>query len=77
MSMKVLRTPETRFANLPDYPFAPNFVQITPELRLHYIDEGPQDATSVLNARITADISKTCAGNSPVCAVSAAKFSAN
>ena len=46
--MKVLRTPETRFANLSDYPFAPNFMQVTPELRVHYIDEGPRDATPVL-----------------------------
>jgi methionyl-tRNA formyltransferase len=41
-------TPEARFANLPDYPFAPNFLQITPELRLHYADEGPRDAVPVL-----------------------------
>lgn len=46
--MKVLRTPEARFANLPEYPFAPNFLQITPELRLHYLDEGPRDAIPVL-----------------------------
>ena len=46
--MKVLRTPETRFTNLPDYPFAPSFLQITPELRLHYVDEGPRDAIPVL-----------------------------
>jgi hypothetical protein len=43
--MKVLLTPETRFTNLPDYQFAPNFLQITPELRLHYVDEGPREAT--------------------------------
>jgi haloalkane dehalogenase len=37
--MKVLRTPDSRFANLADYPFAPHHHQITlqgaPELRLH------------------------------------------
>ncbi len=46
--MKILRTPEDRFANLPDYPFAPHYHQITPELRLHYVDEGPRDASPVL-----------------------------
>jgi haloalkane dehalogenase len=46
--MQVLRTPDTRFANLPDYPFAPHYHQVTPELRLHYVDEGPRDAPPVL-----------------------------
>jgi haloalkane dehalogenase len=46
--MKVLRTPDSRFEDLQDYPFAPNYHQITPELRLHYVDEGPRDATPVL-----------------------------
>ena len=42
--MRALRTPESRFANLPGYPFAPHYHQVTPELRLHYVDEGPRDA---------------------------------
>ena len=46
--MNVLRTPESRFADLPDYPFAPHYHQVTPELRLHYVDEGPRDAAPVL-----------------------------
>ncbi len=50
--MKVLRTPDSRFANLADYPFAPHYHQITqqgaPELRLHYVDEGLRDAPPVL-----------------------------
>lgn len=46
--MHVLRTPEERFANLADYPFAPHYHQITPQLRLHYVDEGPRDAPPVL-----------------------------
>jgi len=46
--MNVLRTPESRFAGLPDYPFAPHYHQVTPELRLHYADEGPRDAAPVL-----------------------------
>lgn len=46
--MKVLRTPEDRFADLPDFPFEPHYHQITPDLRLHYVDEGPKDAPPVL-----------------------------
>ena len=46
--MNVLRTPESRFAGLPHYPFAPHYHQVTPELRLHYVDEGPRDAAPVL-----------------------------
>jgi len=47
-AMQVLRTPDTHFAGLPDYPFAPHYHQVTPELRLHYLDEGPRDAPPVL-----------------------------
>ena len=42
-----LRTPEGRFASLPDYPWAPRYVSDLPSLaglRMHYIDEGPKDA---------------------------------
>lgn len=37
--MKFHRTPEERFADLPSYPFEPNYVEIA-GLRMHYIDEG-------------------------------------
>ncbi len=46
--MDVLRTPDERFAALPDYAFAPNYLQVTSGLRAHYIDEGPRDAPVVL-----------------------------
>ena len=46
--MKVLRTPDERFANLPDYPFASHYHEVVPGLRLHYVDEGPRDAKPVL-----------------------------
>ena len=42
-----LRTPDTRFADLPGYPWQPHYVSDLPTLhglRLHYLDEGPQDA---------------------------------
>jgi len=46
--MEVLRTPDARFAGLADYPFAPHYHQVTDDLRLHYVDEGPRDAPPVL-----------------------------
>ncbi len=44
---KVLRTPEQRFINLPDFPFDPVYVDDLKGfggLRLHYVDEGPKNA---------------------------------
>jgi haloalkane dehalogenase len=50
--MKVLRTPDSRFANLHGYPFAPHYVDVkagdTDSLRMHYIDEGPPDGPPVV-----------------------------
>jgi haloalkane dehalogenase len=50
--MKVLRTPDARFENLPDYPFAPNYVEVPDgeggALRMHYVDEGPRDGQAVV-----------------------------
>jgi len=45
--MEALRTPEERFENLPDYPFAPNYLEVD-GLRMHYVDEGPKDGEVVL-----------------------------
>jgi haloalkane dehalogenase len=45
--MELLRTPEECFANLPDYPFAPHYVEID-RVRIHYLDEGPANAEPVL-----------------------------
>jgi haloalkane dehalogenase len=46
------RTPDSFFVNLPDYPFAPNYVLLDDgeggELRMHFIDEGPADGEVVL-----------------------------
>jgi tRNA(adenine34) deaminase len=42
-----LRTPDEHFAALPDYPWPPRYVSDLPSLaglRLHYLDEGPQEA---------------------------------
>ena len=45
--MKVLRTPEERFQNLPDYPFKPNYIDID-GMRMHYVDEGKNENETVL-----------------------------
>ena len=48
----ILRTPDARFQNLPEYDFEPNYIEIpygasgTP--RVHYIDEGDTNAPVVL-----------------------------
>ena len=42
-----LRTPDSAFADLPGYPWAPNYISDLPALnglRLHYLDEGAPDA---------------------------------
>jgi len=50
--MQVLTTPESCFENLPGYDFSPNYRVIGDgeggELKVHYIDEGPQNGTPVL-----------------------------
>jgi haloalkane dehalogenase len=51
--MKVLRTPDERFAGLPGYDYAPHYVEIpsgegAETLRVHYIDEGTSDAAEVI-----------------------------
>lgn len=47
MPIEARRTPDERFENLPGYAFAPHYVDDLTGyegLRVHYIDEGPQDA---------------------------------
>ena len=46
--MKVLRTPDERFRDLPGYPFAPHYVELSQGLRVHAVDEGPRDGAPVL-----------------------------
>jgi haloalkane dehalogenase len=50
MPIEALRTPEGRFAILPGFPYAPNYIDDLPGyegLRFAYIDEGPADAETV------------------------------
>jgi haloalkane dehalogenase len=44
---QVLRTPEARFANLPDFAYTPHYTEIG-GVRIAHIDEGPRDAPIVL-----------------------------
>lgn len=50
--MEIVRTPEERFTDLPDYPFEPNYVDVDDQdggtLRVHYLDEGPSDGAPIL-----------------------------
>ena len=46
--MEILRTPDSRFENLADWPYAPRYLEITDaaagqNLRMAYVDEGPVD----------------------------------
>ena len=49
--MKVLRTPDSQFADLPDYDFTPNYTSVTDAdgtvLRMHSVDVGPRDADPI------------------------------
>ena len=42
-----VRTPDSRFENLPDFDYAPHYVEVD-GLRMHYVDEGPRDGEVVL-----------------------------
>lgn len=44
---EVVRTPDSRFDNLPDYSFTANYVESN-GYRIHYVDEGPKDGQVIL-----------------------------
>ncbi|ULE32311.1 haloalkane dehalogenase [Mycobacterium sp. IDR2000157661] len=50
--MDVVRTPDDRFADLPDFPFPPNYVAVDAAgvgpLRMHYVEAGAADAPVVV-----------------------------
>ena len=51
--MHILRTPDSRFENLPGWSYAPHYLEIADadtgqELRMAYVDEGPRDGATVL-----------------------------
>ena len=53
--MQSLRTDESRFENLPDYPYAPNYVEVDDldggKLRMHYLDEGEGNVVLCLHGQ--------------------------
>lgn len=53
--MQTVRTPDERFVDLPDYPFAPHYAEVPAQgddpdqtLRMQYLDEGPTDAAETV-----------------------------
>jgi haloalkane dehalogenase len=50
--VEVYRTPDERFDSLPDFPFAPHYVE-QDGLRLHYLDEGEGDPVLLLHGEPT------------------------
>lgn len=46
--MKFLTTPDSRFEDLPGYPFAPNYVEVGEGMRMHYVKEGSGEKGLVL-----------------------------
>lgn len=50
--MPVIRTPDERFSSLPDFPFAPRYVEVN-GLRIHYVDEGKGEIVMCLHGEPT------------------------
>ncbi len=49
--MELVRTPASRFVDLPEYPFAENYLEIPfkeRRIRMHYVDEGGPSAETVV-----------------------------
>jgi haloalkane dehalogenase len=50
--MKILRTPDERFADLKDFPYEPKYAEIPDgedgTLRIHYVDEGSRTADPII-----------------------------
>jgi len=46
--MKIVRTPDHRFENLPGYEFSANYLEVEEGLRMHYVDEGDHAKPTVL-----------------------------
>jgi haloalkane dehalogenase len=50
--MEFVRTPDDRFRDLPDWPYAPHYASVPDgeggALRIHHVDEGPRGAAPIL-----------------------------
>ena len=55
--MDIVRTPDQRFENLPDYPFAPHYIDVDDgqgaTLRMHYLDEGQGEVLLCMHGQPT------------------------
>jgi len=43
---EILRTPDSAFTDLPDYPFEPHYIEVD-GLRIHYVDEGSENEETI------------------------------
>ena len=50
--MSLLRTPDERFANLPDFSFEPHYVEVN-DARVHYVDQGEGETILCLHGEPT------------------------
>jgi haloalkane dehalogenase len=46
--MRLLRTPDERFTNLPDFPYQPRYADVGDGVRMGYVEAGPPDGEAVL-----------------------------
>lgn len=46
MEQQILRTPESAYINLVDYPFSPNYLNVD-GMRMHYLDEGSENEKTI------------------------------
>ncbi|MEV4051344.1 haloalkane dehalogenase [Amycolatopsis sp. NPDC049688] len=46
--MRLLRTPDDRFTDLPDFPYEPRYAELAGGLRVGYVEAGPADGPVVL-----------------------------
>ncbi|MER6006961.1 haloalkane dehalogenase [Nonomuraea angiospora] len=46
--MRILRTPEERFAGLPGFPYEPRYAEVPDGLRMAYVEAGPADGEPVV-----------------------------
>ena len=46
--MEILRTPDDRFADIPDFPYEPRYIDLDDGLRMAYVEAGPADGEPVV-----------------------------
>jgi haloalkane dehalogenase len=46
--MRILRTPDDRFAHLPGFPYEPRYAEVGDGLRMAYVEAGPAGGEPVV-----------------------------